>query len=65
MAKCNYCGSETQLYDGGVAICIPCVDVRDKKRLSPEREGDIRTLLMRKLLRQRLELIRRVQGCHY
>ena len=50
MAKCNYCGSETQLYDGGVAICIPCVDVRDKKRLSPERDGDIRTLLMRKLL---------------
>ena len=50
MAKCNYCGSETQLYDGGVAICIPCVDARDKKRLSPEREGDVRTLLMRKLL---------------
>ena len=50
MAKCNDCGSETQLYDGGVAICIPCVDARDKKRLSPERKDHIRTLLMRKLL---------------
>jgi hypothetical protein len=26
MAKCSRCGNETELYDGGVPICLACVE---------------------------------------
>ena len=32
MAKCSYCGSETELYSGGVPICVKCSNERDSKR---------------------------------
>ena len=28
MAKCIRCGSETQLYNGGIPVCISCVDTQ-------------------------------------
>jgi hypothetical protein len=32
MAKCTYCGSETELFDGGVPICLKCSEQRETKR---------------------------------
>jgi len=29
MAKCNCCGTETELYDAGLPICPDCVEERD------------------------------------
>ena len=26
MARCSYCGSETELYEGGIPICLACSD---------------------------------------
>lgn len=34
MARCKYCGSETQLYDNGVPVCIKCLDEEAERRKS-------------------------------
>jgi hypothetical protein len=31
MARCSYCGSETQLYDLGNPICVPCSEKQYQK----------------------------------
>jgi hypothetical protein len=41
MAECAYCKTETDLYDGGVPICLEC----DTKRKPPGIERDVRTIL--------------------
>jgi len=35
MAKCIKCGTETKLYDRGVAICTSCSDALDAERKLP------------------------------
>ena len=38
MAKCSRCQSETELYNGGVPICLNCANEADatRKRQQPE-----------------------------
>jgi hypothetical protein len=50
MAQCARCKAETQLYDGGVPICLKCADERDVKRKPLELEREVRTTVMRDLL---------------
>ncbi len=35
MAQCKFCGSETQLFDGGVPICLDCAAAREKPKKKP------------------------------
>jgi hypothetical protein len=35
MAQCRFCGSETQLFDGGVPICLKCVAAPEKPKKKP------------------------------
>jgi len=37
-APCAFCGTETQLYDQGVPICLRCVEAREKGQKPPKRE---------------------------
>ena len=40
MAQCKFCGSETQLFDGGVPICLKCVAGPEKpKNEKPNKEN--------------------------
>lgn len=32
MAQCAHCQAETELYDGGVAICVTCSNALETKR---------------------------------
>jgi len=32
MAECTYCKTETQLYENGLPICIPCADLSPARR---------------------------------
>src|SRR5579872_2345251 len=32
MAKCTYCGAETQLFDSGIPVCVRCDGTRLSKR---------------------------------
>jgi hypothetical protein len=32
MAKCRYCGAETQLYEMGIPICPECADSPERRR---------------------------------
>jgi hypothetical protein len=48
MAPCAYCGTETQLYENGVPICLKCSDEREskaKKKL-PASGQSIRSILL-------------------
>ena len=38
MAKCVYCGAETQLYSSGVPVCLACAEDPDAGRKLPSRE---------------------------
>ena len=49
MAKCVYCGSETELYDGGAPICLNCSEAREVKR-KPPNTGQIRTTLVGRIV---------------
>ena len=46
MAECIYCGSETELYDGGVPVCLKCSEARQSERTQPNSEG-VRTATTR------------------
>jgi hypothetical protein len=48
MAKCAYCENETQLYNGGVPICVVCADKREGKRKLPNTD-QIRTALVSRI----------------
>jgi len=32
MAKCSRCGAETQLFDNGVPICLPCASAQEAQK---------------------------------
>ena len=32
MAQCSYCKADTQLFDGGVPVCVKCSEARENKR---------------------------------
>jgi hypothetical protein len=49
MALCAYCKAETELYDGGVPICVQCSNAREAKRKPPASEHEIRTTLLQHL----------------
>ncbi len=42
MAKCSDCGSETELYSGGVPICVKCSKERDARRNPDAKYPDLR-----------------------
>ena len=48
MAACAYCGSDTELYNGGVPICLKCADLREANSKN-DRAVDVRTVLARAL----------------
>ena len=50
MAKCVYCGSETELFDGGVPICLKCSEEREAKRKPPAPSQEIRMILHEELI---------------
>ena len=37
MAKCTYCGSETELYSSNIPVCVKCSKERDGKRKPDDR----------------------------
>lgn len=39
MARCDFCGAETQLFDAGTPICIPCSDKRYEELKKRELEA--------------------------
>ena len=45
MAQCAYCQAETEMYDGGVPICVVCSDTKEARSKPPATEQDIRTTL--------------------
>ena len=46
MAKCNFCGSVTELFDNGVPICVACSKERAIDRETPETLQEIRNTLL-------------------
>jgi hypothetical protein len=40
MAKCIYCGDETQLYVSGTPVCLDCETVTGRKLKEMARSGD-------------------------
>ena len=47
MAKCGYCGSETELCNGGLPICLKCSDERENKpKKPPAISKSIQTILV-------------------
>src|SRR5579859_7447552 len=46
MAECTFCKAETQLYDGGVPVCLKC---SDGKRKPPTSEHQILNVLRQDL----------------
>ena len=49
MAACAHCGAETQLFDGGVPICLECSEAQDLKRKPVISALEIRTILFQEL----------------
>src|ERR1700730_4656069 len=49
MAACTYCRAETQLYDGGVPICLECSEAQEIKRKPGATVLEIRTILSQEL----------------
>lgn len=39
MAKCNRCGKETELYEGGIPICPACIDERERPHGTEKPKG--------------------------
>jgi len=37
-ALCSICGTETQLYDHGVPVCVQCIEALGKGQKPPARE---------------------------
>jgi hypothetical protein len=50
MAECAYCRAETQLYDGGVPICVECSEASEIKRKPVASTLEIRTVLLQELV---------------
>lgn len=48
MAKCVYCGSETELFTGGVPVCVKCSEEREAKSKQPATETQILNVLIDK-----------------
>ena len=45
MAKCGYCEADTELYDGGIPICVGCSDRLESKRKPSLPAQDINSVL--------------------
>ena len=54
MAQCCYCQSETELFDGGVPICVKCSTIRDAKRKPPATASGIRAILSKELAKAKV-----------
>jgi hypothetical protein len=54
MAKCVYCGSETELYVSGVPVCLSCSDAAKRKdtvrRKPPASQQETRNKLLQEVL---------------
>ena len=48
MAKCVYCGSETELYVNGVPVCLSCSDTARRK--PPASQQETRNKLLQEVL---------------
>jgi hypothetical protein len=44
MARCVYCGEETELYSFEMPLCVKCDDAHSKKPVAPDALGDSRGL---------------------
>ena len=49
MAKCIHCGSETELFDNGVPVCVKCANEREGNSKSRTPERQVRTVLTEQL----------------
>jgi hypothetical protein len=49
MALCVYCQKETELYDGGIPLCVECADAHDAKRKPPASQLSIAGRLQREV----------------
>jgi len=50
MEKCAYCQTATELYDGGVPICLECAEAHSIKRKPRATDHEIRTALFQDML---------------
>ena len=57
MAACADCGAETEMYSGGVPLCVRCSDLREAKRKPPATAQQIGSTLLQDVL----ELTARVE----
>src|SRR5258708_34260193 len=57
MARCAYCGDETELYNDGVPVCLKCTEIPETNGKPPATDQQIRS----NLLQDVLELTARTQ----
>ena len=50
MARCAFCLLETDLYDGGVPVCVTCSETREAQRNSQTRDQQIRSALLSEIV---------------
>jgi hypothetical protein len=49
MAECIHCGSETELFNSGVPVCLKCVDGQDASSKDQKSQPQFRTILTEQL----------------
>jgi hypothetical protein len=49
MAKCVRCGSETELFDSGIPVCVQCANEREANSKNRKPERHVRTVLTEQL----------------
>jgi hypothetical protein len=49
MAKCIHCGSETELFNNGVPVCVKCVNQREANSGNRISERQVHTILAEQL----------------
>ena len=57
MAACEHCGAETEMYSGGVPLCVKCSDLWEAKRKPPATTQQISSTLLQDVI----ELTARVE----
>ncbi len=50
MGRCSRCGTETELYNDRIALCVKCSDLWEAKRKPPTQSQNIRNLLLQDLV---------------
>jgi hypothetical protein len=50
MAECTFCKTKTELYDGGVPVCVECADARENKRKPATSKPGIKETLVSEIV---------------